>query len=107
AQARRRDLDFDEPALGGSGVPSMRRWLGRCAARFDHFLFVAPDPVICSVMRIGYASLLIVLASVWLLDAARWFSDAGVLRTETVRQITHGAYGSVLYWLPSTPGVVQ
>ena len=59
----------------------------RAARCFDWFLFESCDPRIASLLRIGYGILLIVYVLVWMLDGPLWFSDEGVLRTSTVRQL--------------------
>ncbi len=78
----------------------------RRVSRLDRFLFESSDPTTCSLIRVACGGLLLIYVSVWLLDASLWFSDAGVLRTETVRQMHDDQQPSLLFWLPSTPAVV-
>ncbi len=52
-------------------------------------------------MRIAYGTLLLVYVAVWGLDASLWFTDEGVLRTETARQLGDYQNESLLFWLPS------
>lgn len=74
--------------------------------RLDRFLFESCEPRVCSLMRIVYGTLLLVFVAVWILDASRWFTDQGILRSQTAQEITRGQHWSLLFWLPSTPGVV-
>jgi hypothetical protein len=75
-------------------------WRG-CRDAIDRFLFESPDPHIVPVLRIGFASIVLIHTAVLWPDAERWFTDSGVLQTSTAQNIvgTHG--WSVLYWLPS------
>lgn len=83
----------------------MRRAYAWCRDSFDRFLFEGCDPVVCSLMRIAYAILLLVYVLSLLTEADVWFSDSGVLRSATAQQIGNHEYWSLLFWLPSTPGV--
>jgi Vitamin K-dependent gamma-carboxylase len=73
---------------------------------FDRFLFESCDPTIASVLRIGFAILLLINTSVWMLDGERWFSDAGVLKAETVPGLSEIPYWSV-FLLSSSNVFVQ
>jgi hypothetical protein len=75
-------------------------WRG-CRDAIDRFLFESPDPHIVPVLRIGFASIVLIHTAVLWPDAERWFTDSGVLQTSTAQNIV-GSHGwSVLYWLPS------
>lgn len=78
----------------------------RGMSRLDRFLFASCDPTTCSSMRVAFGALLLIYISVWLLDASLWFTDAGVLRAETVRRMSDAQHPSLLFWLPSTPAIV-
>ncbi len=68
----------------------------------DRFLFESCDPIIASVLRIGYATLLIINVCVWMLDGNRWFSDAGVLKVDTVQHLSRIPYWSIFSVSSST-----
>jgi len=68
----------------------------------DRFLFESCDPIIASVLRIGYASLLIINVCVWMLDGNRWFSDVGVLKAGTVQHLSKIPYWSAFSLSSST-----
>ena len=85
----------------------MRALSQRCVAAWDRFLFQSCDPSILPVFRIGYAILILVQSSVNWLDAERWYTDQGVLRTATAQQILGPSAWSVLYLLPSTEWAVR
>lgn len=78
----------------------------RVLAAYDRFLFESTDPRMCSMLRIGYACLLLVFLSLWFLDAELWFTDSGVLRADTARHMDRGSYGSLFFWLPATNTVI-
>ncbi|MCA9133814.1 MAG: HTTM domain-containing protein [Planctomycetales bacterium] len=79
----------------------------RLLAAWDRFLFESCEPIVCSMLRIPYAILLMIYVIIWMLDAERWFTDSGVLRAETADRIGGYEYWSLLFWLPSTLGVVM
>lgn len=74
--------------------------------KFDQFLFDATDARMCSVLRVGYATLLLVMLGQLAGEAEVWFTDGGVLRSESAEQFNEYAKESVLFWLPATPSVV-
>lgn len=73
---------------------------------FDRFLFSSCDPMICVMMRVVSGCLLLIYTAIWMLDSSVWFTDLGVIRTATVQQL-NPQHWSILFWLPSTPEVVQ
>ncbi len=83
----------------------MRLWK-KIWASYDRFLFASCDPRACSWLRVAVGVILIIYTSVWLLDAQRWFTDAGVLQNATAQELNDGHYKSLLFWLPSTTPVV-
>ncbi len=79
----------------------------RAVAAWDRFLFASCDPRIVPVLRIGYALLVLIHTSVVWIHADRWFSDTGVMRVETARQIISPMSWSLFYVLPSSSVVVH
>ena len=73
----------------------------------DRFLFDSCDPRVAPLIRIAYACLLIIYTLVWMQDAQLWFTDAGVITSETVQRMSDGARWSLLFFLPSTANVVH
>lgn len=69
--------------------------LHRMKAVLDRFLFESCDPIVASILRIGFAVLLLIHVSVWMLDGERWFSDNGVLKAATVAHLYKIPYWSV------------
>ena len=54
---------------------------------FDRFLFESGNAQILPVLRIGFAILILVQSLVLWPDVAYWFSDQGVLSTQSARQL--------------------
>ncbi len=73
----------------------------------DRWLFASCAPIMCSVLRIAYASMLLIYIGMWLREAEFWFSDTGVLRAQTMNQINSGGYASLLFWLPTDSATVR
>ncbi len=80
--------------------------LRKCLTALDGFLFEVPAPVMCSVIRIAYAVLLLVLTTVWMLDATTWFTEAGVLHLDAARKVAIDGTWSLFFWLPTDPRLV-
>ena len=87
-------------------VSAMSRLIGKCTRAFDRFLFDACSPRSCSILRIQYGVLLLILVVIWMLDANVWFTDAGILTSQTAQSSVSHQYWSLLFWLPATPAVV-
>ena len=87
-----------EPAKPLANAPS--RW-------FEQWVFQTCDPRLVPVLRIGFAILVAINALVWLRDASYWFSDEGVLTLASAIDINKHARWSLLFYLPSTPMVVN
>lgn len=85
----------------------MNRVSTRLVASFDRWLFDSCHPVVCSILRIAYASLLLVYWLVLYPELGYWFTDAGVLTSATAQHIGQGVYGSLLFWLPSDAATVR
>ncbi|MFO1062646.1 MAG: HTTM domain-containing protein [Pirellulales bacterium] len=79
----------------------------RFVARSHRFLFESCDPTVIPLLRIGLGSLLMIVAATWLRDAELWFTDAGVLRSDTVDKLSRFPHWSLLSLLPSTALVAQ
>ncbi len=75
--------------------------------RFDGWLFAGCHPIVCSILRIAYASLLLVYLLMLYGELEYWFTDAGVLKSATAQEIGQGVYGSLLFWLPSDLATVK
>lgn len=85
----------------------MTQWVRRVVAAWDRFLFESCDPRVVPVIRIGFAVLILIQTWVAWVDADFWFTDSGVLRSETAQQITGPSGWSLLYLFPSTIAAVQ
>ncbi|MCY3004447.1 MAG: HTTM domain-containing protein [Planctomycetota bacterium] len=71
--------------------------------RLDRFLFESCDPQLAPILRIGFALLVSIQTLVVWPDAAYWYCDSGVLRSQTAAQILGPRAWSLLNWLPSEP----
>lgn len=78
---------------------SLRRW--------DHFLFESCDPLLAPVLRIGFALLIVIQTLCVWPDAAYWYSDSGVLKSQTAEQILGPQAWSLLHGLDSEPWMAQ
>lgn len=79
----------------------------RLVASWNRFLFQSCDPTVIPLLRIGLGGLLMIVAATWLRDAELWFTDAGVLRSDTVDRLSRFPHWSILNLVPSTTLVVQ
>ena len=77
--------------------------IGRC---YNAFLFESCSPMTCVLLRVTNATLLIVYSLVWLQDATKWFSDAGVMSIDTAQAILDGPQLSIFYFIPATPTLI-
>lgn len=73
----------------------------------DHLIFQASTPAHIPWLRMGFAVLAIINTLVWLRDGSYWFSDAGVLSTTSALEMNNHARWSLLFYLPSTPLVIN
>lgn len=78
----------------------MMSWCCRPLDWFDRFLFRSCDPRIIPVIRIGFALLILIQILVVWGDAEYWFSDEGVLKTDTAKRIVGDHRWSLLFILP-------
>jgi hypothetical protein len=83
----------------GLARASLRRW--------DHFLFESCDPLLAPVLRIGFALLIVIQTLCVWPDAAYWYSDSGVLKSQTAEQILGPQAWSLLNCLDSEPWMAQ
>ena len=74
---------------------------------YDVWVFQQCDPALLPWLRMGFAILVAANTLVWLRDGSFWFSDAGVLKTVSAIEINNHARWSILFYLPSTPAVVN
>lgn len=85
----------------------MITWFRKLLDTWDRFLNDAGDPRIVPILRIGIAvCLLIQIAVVWN-DAGYWFTDNGVVTSQTAQKKLSFYGWSVFYLLPSTEPVIQ
>ncbi len=73
---------------------------------WNRFFFCDRDPTICSVIRIAYATLLLINVLVWLPDLELWFSEAGVMPYAASRTVIDPDTLTLLGWLPKTTSVL-
>lgn len=85
----------------------MNRLLHKIVRGLDRFLFESCDPRVVPILRIGFALMIILQALVLWPDATYWFTDSGVMRTQTAREILGPRSWSLLFYLPSETWVVQ
>lgn len=78
---------------------SLRRW--------DHFLFESCDPFLAPVLRIGFALLMVIQTLCVWPDAAYWYSNSGVLKSQTAEQILGPQAWSLMHRLDSEAWVAQ
>ncbi len=86
-------------AMIGLARDSLRRW--------DHFLFESCDPFLAPVLRIGFALLMAIQTLCVWPDAAYWYSDSGVLKSQTAEQILGPQAWSLLQCLNSEPWIAR
>lgn len=85
----------------------MSRLLHRLLRGWDWFLFESCDPRIVPILRIGFALMVLIQTLIVWGDAAYWYTDAGVMQTQTAREILGPRTWSILYLLPSEPWVAK
>ena len=73
----------------------------------DRFLFESCDPSMASVLRIGFGLLLCIYSLMWWLDGSLWFSNQGVLQTNTAEFLGSHVRWSLFSWIPPTPAIVN
>jgi len=78
--------------------------ISRCWQTFFH----APcDARVAALVRIGFAVVVLADLAVFYPDRQDWFTDQGVLTAETSRLLASPYAWSLLWWLPSTPAVID
>ena len=83
----------------------MKRLIEGIVYRWDRFLFQSSDPRVVPILRVGFALMILIQAFVLWPDAAYWYSDVGVMQTQTAREISGPMAWSLLFVLPSEPWV--
>ncbi len=73
----------------------------------DRLIFNACQPALVPWLRIGFAVLAAINTLVWMRDGGYWFSNDGVLTTDTAIEINRHARWSLLFTLPGSPQLVQ
>jgi hypothetical protein len=76
------------------------------ADRWNAFFFAERDPRLASVIRIGYAVLLLINVVAWAPDLERWFGESGVLPFAKAQQIVDEDAVTIFAWLPKTDAVL-
>ena len=94
-------------SLFGSLIGSMIGLARDSLRRWDHFLFESCDPLLAPVLRIGFALLMVIQTLCVWPDAAYWYSDSGVLKSQTAEQILGPQAWSLLHCLDSEPWIAQ
>jgi hypothetical protein len=80
----------------------------RALARgWNHFFHAPQDTRVCAAVRIGMSLVLLVNLAVLYPDLTTFLTDDGILSTDMARQIGRPYAWSILFWLPSTPQVVE
>lgn len=92
-------MDRNESSVGNAQVQTMNGF-NRALTAFDRFLFDAHSPALCSLIRISYAGVLLVLVSFWIIDADKWFTESGVLRAQTASESFAYPSWSIFFVLP-------
>jgi hypothetical protein len=78
-------------------------FLQRLLRVWDRFLFDSCDPHVAPILRIGFAVLILIQTMVAWPDAAYWYTDEGVMQTQTAQGILDPGAWSLLNFLPSKP----
>jgi Vitamin K-dependent gamma-carboxylase len=73
--------------------------------RFDRFFFESCDPRLAPLIRVAYAALLVVYTLVLIPDAARWFSDHGILSIDSARKMTGTSHESLFFYVTSPAAI--
>lgn len=85
----------------------MKRLLDRILGFWDWFLFESCDLRVVPILRIGFALMILIQALVVWGDAGYWYTDSGVMQSDTAKQIIGPGAWSILYLLPSDPWVAK
>lgn len=92
---------------GNDSSPSLAAAGQRLARCWNDFFHQPTDTRVCAAIRIAFSLLVLVNLAVLYPDLEQWFTDQGVLTADSSREIASPYDWSVLWWLPSTPIVVQ
>ncbi|MFM7977172.1 MAG: HTTM domain-containing protein, partial [Pirellula sp.] len=79
----------------------------RILQAWERFLFDSCDPRVAPILRIGFAILVLIQTMVAWPDAAYWFTDDGVMQSQTAQGILDPGAWSLLSLLPSKPWAAQ
>src|SRR5262245_49429657 len=90
-----------------SAAYSLRETTAALARGWNAFFHARCDARVCALVRIGLALVVLTHFAALYPDRAYWFSDTGVLTSETSKQIANPYGWSLLWLLPSTPTVVE
>lgn len=92
-------MDPEKHVSGPTRLQTMMQWLSRPLGVLDRFLFQGCDPRIVPVIRIGFAVLMLIQCGVVWNDAEYWFTEAGVLTTDSARRVGGDWSWSLWFWL--------
>ncbi|MFM8572560.1 MAG: HTTM domain-containing protein [Pirellula sp.] len=81
--------------------------IGRILRTWDWFLFESCDPRVVPALRVGFAVLVLVQTLVAWPDAVYWYTDAGIIKTQTAQDILGPRAWSLMSLLPSQAWAVQ
>ena len=79
----------------------------RILQAWDRFLFDSCDPRVAPIFRISFSILILIQTMVVWPDAAYWYTDEGVMQTQTAQGILDPGAWSLLNLLPSKPWAAQ
>lgn len=85
----------------------MNDLLTRTKRGLDGFLFESCDPRTASLLRIGYAVLVVICTIVWMLEGKKWFSDSGIISRDSADFLSGTPFTSLFYWTESPNWLVQ
>jgi len=85
----------------------MNNLFQRILQTWERFLFDSYDPRVAPILRIGFAILILIQTIVVWPDAAYWFTDDGVMQSQTAHGILDPGAWSLLNFLPSKPWSAQ
>jgi hypothetical protein len=75
--------------------------------KLDRRMLDGGDPAVVPLLRIAYACLLLIhILTLWP-NSEMWFTDQGVMSSQTAQTLGNDYNWSLLFWLPSTPLVVK
>lgn len=81
----------------------MTEWRWKSLPRhWNRFFFEEADLSICGLIRIGFATLMLINVLTWAPDLERWFGEQGVIDFEASRAVVDSDSLTLFMWLPRT-----